>query len=316
VEKSFSSDQNELNLGERHRDPEARCRVKKYVVLLLIGVGAFLVFELGCALICNMQTAARKAVDQNNLKQIGIALYNHASTYQDKMPAATIPLGYEPPEKRLSWMVMLLPYLECGSPFHLFNKGEPWDSERNLAVGLMEWKTFRCPSLAAPKPLVACEGLPFPPGGVRVKKSEEELSPYSSSYVGISGVGPHSPYLSLEDRDCGFFGHDRQISIGDIKDGSANTLAVIETGRQQGCWSAGGRPTLRWIASGTSRQVGTEAPFGRDHGSWYWRGAEARTFAVGLMADGSTRILTPSISPQVLRALATIAGDDRPDSVY
>src|SRR5581483_745540 len=129
-----------------------------------------------------------------------------------------------------------------------------------------------------------------------------------SSYVAISGIGPQSPFLPLDDRDCGALGHERQVPIQEITDGASNTILVMETGQQQGSWAAAHLPTLRWIDVETTPQVGEGGPFGRIHGDWFWAAKGSRTFAAAVLADGSGKVFTSSISSATLKALVTIAG--------
>jgi prepilin-type processing-associated H-X9-DG protein len=118
--------------------------------------------------------------------------------------------------------------------------------------------------------------------------------------VGVAGVGEDAAALPLTDRRAGFFGHDRKLTIGDIKDGTAGTLMVVEA-MDGGPWTAGGRATVRPMAP---PYLGPGGPFSGRH-------REIGTPVVnGLFADGSVRVLATAVSPTVLEAHATIAGDD------
>ena len=78
------------------------------VVLVVVGVtGCF--FILGVA---RVRETGKRAKCQNNLKQLALAVHNYASTYQERLPLAAIANDNLPAEKRLSWTVNLMPYIE------------------------------------------------------------------------------------------------------------------------------------------------------------------------------------------------------------
>src|SRR5258708_1665192 len=72
-----------------------------------------------------------RSLTQNNLKQIGLAVHNYASTYQDKIPQNVLDKNGK---AILSWRVLLLPYLEQNELYKQFKMDEPWDSENNLKL--------------------------------------------------------------------------------------------------------------------------------------------------------------------------------------
>jgi hypothetical protein len=106
------------------------------------------------------------------------------------------------------------------------------------------------------------------------------------------------------------FAHERRIQIKDISDGTPNTLLVLESGRDNGCWLAGGSATARGVILEDPPFVGNGAQFGRFHTS----PSKARWCGLGILAtalyvDGSVRTLrTPSA--EVMQSLATIAGGE------
>ncbi len=79
--------------------------------------------------------ASRAASDRmrsiNNMKQIGLAMHNYASTYGRFPPAVLYgPDGRTPH----SWRVALLPYLEQDALFRQYNFNEPWDGPNNIKL--------------------------------------------------------------------------------------------------------------------------------------------------------------------------------------
>src|SRR5438445_1434481 len=69
--------------------------------------------------------------DQNNLKQIALAIINYADTNTGMPPPA---IDSDDGKPLLSWRVLILPYLEEGELFEQFRLNEAWDSPHNLKL--------------------------------------------------------------------------------------------------------------------------------------------------------------------------------------
>ena len=87
--------------------------------------------------------AARRSQCVNNLKQIGLAMHNYAST-NNTFPAAAITAPDGTP--LLSWRVAILPYLEQESLYRQFKLDEPWDSPTNKPLIARMPNVYLCPS--------------------------------------------------------------------------------------------------------------------------------------------------------------------------
>jgi prepilin-type processing-associated H-X9-DG protein len=97
------------------------------------------------------------------------------------------------------------------------------------------------------------------------------------------------------------FGYDRHTTLADIKDGVANTLLIAETAQVSGSWFQGGPATVRGLDQAQKPYIGPGRQFGGLH----------RGVAGVAMADGSVRMVSDSISPEVFEALSTMAGGER-----
>lgn len=75
--------------------------------------------------------ASARAMTQNNLKQIGLALHNYHDTHGAFPPAAIVG---KKGKKLLSWRVEILPYIEQDALYRAFRMDEPWDSDHNKAL--------------------------------------------------------------------------------------------------------------------------------------------------------------------------------------
>lgn len=68
-----------------------------------------------------------------SLRMIGIALHNFHSAYKQLPPGQHFGNTLSP-ERRLSWRVQILPFLEEQELYSKFRHDEPWDSEHNLTL--------------------------------------------------------------------------------------------------------------------------------------------------------------------------------------
>ncbi len=85
--------------------------------------------------------------NQNNLKQIGLALHNYHDTYRGMPDPAIRDADGKP---LLSWRVAILPFVEAGPLYEQFRLDEPWDSEHNLALVEKMPPVYKHPTSAAP----------------------------------------------------------------------------------------------------------------------------------------------------------------------
>lgn len=253
------------------------------VVMVLVIVGGLAI----CA-IPRIRDAAARTECRNNLRQIGLGLENRHDTYET-FPPATIPNEKLSCGNRLSWLVEILPFTTQIQLMIDPKKG--WQDEENI---IPKW----CP-----------DGLPNPTaplGEIKLFRctADPTVSPPEAAgltnYIGISGVGADAAELRLGYPGVGFFGCQREIKREDIKDGLANTLAVMETNSKIGPWTAGGFATVRPLDPSKAPCLGAGRPFGTGH--------RAGTQAV--FADGSVHYLTNTTRPELLEAWATIAGGE------
>jgi hypothetical protein len=97
-------------------------------------------------------TKAQLALAQNNLKQIGIAIHNYASTNDDKLVDDITSKDGVP---LLSWRVAILPYIEQDQLYKQFKLDEAWNSAHNKKL------LAKMPKLFAPVRGKAKEGETF-----------------------------------------------------------------------------------------------------------------------------------------------------------
>jgi len=227
----------------------------------------------------------------NNLRQIGLSVGNYQDSNQGRYPAAAMPSpelspengpysvslmlnGQLPTEKRLGWLVDLIPYIEQDNIYRRIDKKKGWDAEENRFAALLACKLFHCP------------GYPEGPPASTL---------WPSHYVGITGVGEGAAWLPSGDRRAGFFGYDRTLYKKDLVRGESQTAMATETSAAQGAWTAAGPATVRGYDPAT-------AHFGGNH---------CGGCQVGF-ADGSVRFIDAKISEAEWVRMVVLAADDTP----
>jgi hypothetical protein len=116
-------------------------------------------------------------------------------------------------------------------------------------------------------------------------------------YIALAGLGADAAGRPAGAAGNGFMGYDRPTAATMIADGVSNTIALMEPRLDPGPWARGGTSTLRGFDPAEP-----QVPFGGHHG-----------VLPAAMADGSVRLLRPSIAPARLAAAVTIAGGEPAD---
>src|SRR5216683_1502719 len=232
------------------------------VAFVILIVGSLLVIAVG-----KVREAANRAQCTNNLRQIGLATRNYHDTFGCFPPAGKIN-AILPIEHRLSWLYLIVPFVENDNLYQQFNQDQAWDSEKNRIFPLTVWyRLHECPSF---------------PGNPPTSKF------IPTHYLGISGLGMDAATLPLEDPKAGFFGYDRKLRKEDIQNGLSNTLAVVETAWAGGAWTAAPE-SVRGLDPAGSPYLGVPQQFGGNHPG----GANV------LFADSSVRFLESSFDPSL-----------------
>lgn len=153
--------------------------------------------------------------------------------------------------KLYSWRVLILPYLEQDALYRQWDKDKAWDSPENIALSNTVIDVFRSPADDGPAT--------------------------GANYFAI--VGPDT-----------MFPPDKEISFREVTDGTANTIALIETKGIAGNWAAPIDPTYDQLLMQLGKEPGkiqTVYPGGTNV----------------LMSDASTRFISETIDSETLRRL-------------
>jgi hypothetical protein len=253
----------------------------------------------------SLQEPARRLQCENNLGEIGLAI-NRVHDAHQAYPAATLANPDLPPEKRLSWLAEILPYLHkraaASRPLperfqkprkvaEALDTTKAWDAVENRPAVNTVLLDFLCPE----RPEQAPPDAPAP-----------------THYVGVAGIGPDAASLPADDPRAGFFGFDRHLTRQQLQEahgegktgrgedplarGESRTLAVIETASEIGPWAAGGFPTVRGLDPGRRPHSGAGRPFsGLHRGGFYV-----------LFADANVLFLRDGIDPEKLEVLVPV----------
>jgi prepilin-type processing-associated H-X9-DG protein len=243
-----------------------------------LSTGGFLAVPVAVALLLPAvqaaREAARRAQSRNNVKQIGLALYLYHDAH-GSFPAGTHLNAALKPDKRLSWMTKILPYVELKPAHDMIDFKKSWDDPENRKAVDLPLSLFINPTVGPQK----ANGLPV------------------TEYVGMAGVGADGPTLPVTSPRAGVFACDRVTRLADIKDGTSTTIMISECNKDLGPWAAGGRATIRSL----TKQPYIDGPDGL--------GGHPEGCQVGF-ADGSVRFISKHIDAKTLEALMSINGHE------
>ena len=213
-------------------------------------------------LIVTAREEARRLSSLNNAKQIMLAMYNYHDAF-GCFPRAIDRDSVGTPMR--SWRVTISPYLEASDFYSRYDQQQAWNSAVNDALG---------------RQYAFGEHVYNRPGNTRLNR-------HCTNFVTIIGPGT-------------LFPDDRCTCVGEIRDGTSNTIMVAEIDHSDILWYA----PRDYPASELSRQFNRHEPGKLCLGSRNSRGA-----IVGF-ADGSARLLSQDISPEIVTAYFTIAAKD------
>jgi hypothetical protein len=215
-----------------------------------------------------------------SVKQNG---FPQAARFRQPDPARS---GYQwEPNKRLSWMVELLPHLGHDQLYQRIKMERSWDDPVNLLAARTLVPEFLNPAYPRSSQYVEYPNLPV------------EVA--ATHYVGIAGIGEDVAGESEADAGnrLGVFGYDRVTALDLLKGRDGNTAVMIQVPPDMVTpWMAGGGSTVRGVPGTRSIE-----PFvsGKRNGS-------DGTYV--LLANGSVRFVKNTISSEVFKNMCRIKG--------
>ena len=275
-------------------------------LLVVIAIIAILIAMLLPA-VQQAREAARRTQCSNNLKQIGLAIHNYHDSH-NRFPLSSI----EPTLARSGVFASILPYLDQGNIYHLYDFNLGNSDPANLTAVSQRIPAYLCPTAPFRRsvPIPGCDANNRAPGTYAVSTGSGD--PYGSIASGSPNNG------AIINAGSG------STSMRDLTDGSSTTLLAGESAWNFPDYSFTSGPCsgqVRWGFSYWSSPyplatafttLGPFNPRKRDGDSN--RLANFRSEHVGvvnmLMADGSARYISENIDHGLLNSLATRSGGE------
>lgn len=280
--------------------------VELLVVIAIIGILVGLLLPA----VQSAREAARRMQCSNNMKQIGLSLFNFESAYKYFPPARVdaapgfpvTEFGIPAPATGAIQHgpgVFILPYIEQTALYNLYDLRQTWSSPANAQAIAAQIPTFICPS--APDPRRQDTGNP--PGSTQPNRWLAGVLDYSiaNGMNGLLGLAPlnrmppipgyvmgnpstdHTQYIgailpmsTISSFTTGmnppFYNSRTRSRIGSITDGTSNTIAWVEDA---------GRPLLFRART----QVGGSRSSGAG-----WADPDSEFWVDGFTTDGLTSL--------------------------
>jgi prepilin-type N-terminal cleavage/methylation domain-containing protein/prepilin-type processing-associated H-X9-DG protein len=305
-------------------------------LLVVIATIAILIALLVPA-VQKVREAAARSQCQNNLKQLGLALHNHESTYRRFPPAGkgygwciiSGPYRGDAQIFNLNGLSLLLPYIEQAALDARFNRAEAMSAQdtgyccayRGNTMGALAGNPLtngNAALMANPLPVLRCPSDPgrplqgpssaYGPGGSfdGAKTNYDFITSTNDFYCNCWPVAPASARA--------MFGENSTTRFADIRDGTSNTIALGETtlevyNGRTASWGYRG-----WVMTGIDLRYGINdwsypgtAPQPGRLGSWGRAGSLHVGGAQFCFADGSVRFLGQDTSVATLTLLGYMA---------
>jgi hypothetical protein len=208
----------------------------------------------------------------NRLRQIGMALHSYHRKYDCFPPAY---LADEKGKPVHSWRTLILPFLEHQDLYSQYDFNEPWDGPKNKLLLNKEPLEYVCP---ADEHAIRSQGRPTE----------------CTSYVAI--VGPQAAWNG-----------SKPVKFGDLRDGTSNTILVIDVANSGVGWSE--PRDLPWDEIRNTLVASSGITISPKHWmpqGFFWKDSPGYHIQA-LFADGSTRYIPAwNLTPALLEATFTV----------
>ena len=199
--------------GRRRRQSRGFTLIELLVVIAIIAV----LIALLLPAVQQAREAARRSQCKNNLKQMGLAMYNYHDTYSVFPRACFQSTGSGTGYQGFSPQAMMLPYLDQAPLFNQINFNQSFVSGVNATLKNTRLTVFRCPSDSSTN-LVPGNNYAFCGGASLIM-----MSPIPGAGVG----GPPGTQITTGDQ-IGMFNMRKNLNVSAVSDGTSNTIAASE----------------------------------------------------------------------------------------
>ena len=283
-----------LNCSPRHR--RGFTLIELLVVIAIIAI----LIALLLPAVQQAREAARRTQCRNNLKQMGLALYNYESSMSTFPPSRFDPktcigVPYAPgtgdctansnTTSYISWTVMVLPYMDQAPLYNQYNANRPWWDNVNNAVVNTQLNVYQCPSTPGSNRTDPAWGPALNGSSVWSAAGDYgSMNEIKSAYYTGNGI----PDVSGTAQTQGVLVKPPYIArIRDIIDGTSNTLMVVETAGKPDAWVYGQKMTAAGYSASNSKakaKITIVGGVNYNHDGTGWADPDA-----GLSLDGTTR---------------------------
>ena len=178
-------------------------------LLVVIAIIAILIALLLPA-VQQAREAARRTQCRNQLKQLALAVHNYHDAHNFVVPPSI--------RGRHNWMSMLLPYVDQGNVYNLFDFDVPWNHPNNHQAIRSVIPMLHCPSTPADESFLYDVA-----GGGQASTTDYGPTTWVLENQWSGPLGDHTGAISLRTR-----------RFGSVTDGTSSTVLFVEdVGRPQ-----------------------------------------------------------------------------------
>jgi prepilin-type N-terminal cleavage/methylation domain-containing protein len=220
--------------------------VELLVVITIIGI----LIALLLPAVQSAREAARRAQCQNNLKQLSLGCLNYeqqfrafppSSCWSDMVPGKTVSASmYAENQNNLreNWVILILPFIEQQSLYNAFNRALPTNHADNALARGTQLSVMLCPSDGFNRTKydgtkgnqTSNNGAGWARGnygangsiGYQSDQCHCNASDHASSLCGATD------YAWADPNYRGVMGANASVSIDEIRDGTSNTILILE----------------------------------------------------------------------------------------